>query len=458
MQLRPLMLVCVAIVSGVMSAVHLYLVSSRRQNFISVALEIPVQRVQGSTNLELNIHSLGDAVGDVERNTEAETADHSRRTEADVNEQVAAIPLRHSLGEAGEEVWGGLGRDDGEEYVLFDDKEEEYEAMLDTGEYELKEKDMDEEEKEEEGEPSLPPTTQRHRRYRHQKRRQKDRMRPAVVTGSQTSPVAETQQKLRGSVADVEAEGAVVRAVVGDTAVEVPRNDQGGGPYVISKEEYYMRQATSTYHPPTTHTPHHHTHRNTSHTSYQCSQPPCLQFLSSEERLIFNKCQRRTGKTLEPPPACKCRFRRGVGKKRVAVVSVPGSGNTWMRGLLEKASGLCTGEAVLLWGCGFQCWPPTGSIYCDRSLRNGGFCGEGLRGSSLLAVKTHDSCLQWRGGSKTDPSRPVFDKAIFLIRDPFKTNVAEWNRRVSRKYVSDQTGSTHVKYVSNEALFGEGHQ
>ena len=108
-------------------------------------------------------------------------------------------------------------------------------------------------------------------------------------------------------------------------------------------------------------------------------------------------------------------------------------------------------------GCAEADWcSPAGSIYCDRTLREGGFCGEGLRGSSLVAIKTHDSSLQWRGGKKTDSTRPVFDKAILLIRNPFQANIAEWNRLVSKKHASDQTGSSPVKYVANEAFFGEG--
>ena len=73
----------------------------------------------------------------------------------------------------------------------------------------------------------------------------------------------------------------------------------------------------------------------------------------------------------------------------------------------------------------------------------------------MLAVKTHDTSLQWRDGRRRELNRPVFDKVIFLIRNPFKANIAEWNRQISKKYASDQSGSSHVKYVSNEALFGE---
>ena len=34
----------------------------------------------------------------------------------------------------------------------------------------------------------------------------------------------------------------------------------------------------------------------------------------------------------------------GTGRAAVALVSFPGSGNTWVRGLLEQASGICTGK------------------------------------------------------------------------------------------------------------------
>ena len=38
-----------------------------------------------------------------------------------------------------------------------------------------------------------------------------------------------------------------------------------------------------------------------------------------------------------------CRFINGSRRAAVALVSFPGSGNTWVRGLLEKATGVCTG-------------------------------------------------------------------------------------------------------------------
>jgi len=39
-----------------------------------------------------------------------------------------------------------------------------------------------------------------------------------------------------------------------------------------------------------------------------------------------------------------CRFIDGKSRAPVALVSYEGSGNTWMRGLLEKSTGICTGN------------------------------------------------------------------------------------------------------------------
>ena len=221
--------------------------------------------------------------------------------------------------------------------------------------------------------------------------------------------------------------------------------------HIRSKKEYYSHIAqvmknTTSQHPPR----HFHslnsysssssssspstttTVTTTSSSHIHCSNLPCLEFLTGPEKYIYNRCRRSTA------VPCKCRFVGRTGRKRVALVSLPGSGNTWVRGILEAVTGICSG-----------------SIYCDRSLREGGFCGEGLRGSNLMVVKTHDSSLSWRGGNRKDTTRPVFDKAIFLIRNPFRAIIAEWNRQLSRKYAAGQQGSSHVKYVSSPSFFGE---
>lgn len=63
----------------------------------------------------------------------------------------------------------------------------------------------------------------------------------------------------------------------------------------------------------------------------------------------------------------------GTFRAPVALASFPGSGNTWVRGLLEKATGICTG-----------------SIYCDGTLLVSGMAGEFMQSGTVIAVKTHN--------------------------------------------------------------------
>ena len=44
-----------------------------------------------------------------------------------------------------------------------------------------------------------------------------------------------------------------------------------------------------------------------------------------------------------------CRFMDGQGRASVGLVSYPGSGNTWLRAVLEAATGICTGEYKCRW-------------------------------------------------------------------------------------------------------------
>lgn len=56
----------------------------------------------------------------------------------------------------------------------------------------------------------------------------------------------------------------------------------------------------------------------------------------------------------------KMRFRAANKSNDVtALISLPGSGNTWMRQIIEEATGIYTG-----------------SIYCDQGLKRSGFLGE----------------------------------------------------------------------------------
>lgn len=63
----------------------------------------------------------------------------------------------------------------------------------------------------------------------------------------------------------------------------------------------------------------------------------------------------------------------GMTPRRTALVSFPGSGNTWVRYLLQQLSGTMTG-----------------SVYDDGDLRAHGFPGEHFSDDQVLVVKTHE--------------------------------------------------------------------
>lgn len=85
-----------------------------------------------------------------------------------------------------------------------------------------------------------------------------------------------------------------------------------------------------------------------------------------------------------------------------SISSYPGSGNTWVRYLIEEFTGYYTG-----------------SIYDDKRLYLGGFKGEteNFKDGRVIAIKAH-SYREDRG----------LDNAILLIRNPFDAILAEFNR------------------------------
>ena len=55
------------------------------------------------------------------------------------------------------------------------------------------------------------------------------------------------------------------------------------------------------------------------------------------------------------------------------MASPPGSGNTWVRHLIQLATGI-----------------QTGSTYFDKELKVSGFPGEGISNGSVIVVKVHN--------------------------------------------------------------------
>ena len=79
----------------------------------------------------------------------------------------------------------------------------------------------------------------------------------------------------------------------------------------------------------------------------QCSDKFCSEYLSEAERSQFDECIERTVRAKDQIGSVQsddtCHFQNGTNRHPVALASFQGSGNTWMRGLLQKITGICTG-------------------------------------------------------------------------------------------------------------------
>ena len=174
-----------------------------------------------------------------------------------------------------------------------------------------------------------------------------------------------------------------------------------------------------------------------------CMNRVCINFLDTNDSSHFSYCWRKSKLNHEPNRSV-CRFLNASDRVPVALASFPGSGNTWVRGLLQAATGVCTG-----------------AIHCDTTLRRSGFPGESVRSGKTLVIKTH----------QTDPNYPpkhfekradipVYSSAIFIIRNPLNALVVEWNRlmisnnsdnhilSVEESYFSEYVSSYCSEYVS----------
>ena len=171
-----------------------------------------------------------------------------------------------------------------------------------------------------------------------------------------------------------------------------------------------------------------------------CNDPLCSEFLTEADLQHFQYCFRKANLLTEFEDN-SCRFVKSISSP-IALASFPGSGNTWVRGLLQNITGVCTG-----------------GIYCDPTLRRSGYPGECIRSGVVLVVKTHQTAPRWTGVhyDKSAPFKyfkklehiPVYSSAIFLIRNPFDALIAEWHRRQTVN-----SSDNHVKRIGRE-YFGE---
>eukprot|EP00731_Ephydatia_muelleri_P015677 Em0009g101a len=168
-----------------------------------------------------------------------------------------------------------------------------------------------------------------------------------------------------------------------------------------------------------------------------CSLEYCREKLPSHDTEDFIACSKKANIVSEAKDADSCLFLSPKNRPLVALASFPGSGNTWVRGLLQKVTRVCTG-----------------ATYCDISLRVQGFPGEGISSPSTLVVKTHNPYPHWtkKGATPADnKNKEHWSSAILLVRNPFDALVSEWNRRQANLgFVETKVKTSHTDSVGPE--------
>ena len=175
-------------------------------------------------------------------------------------------------------------------------------------------------------------------------------------------------------------------------------------------------------------------------TEQHCRNVYCSEFLNRDDLDRFKYCSNITNVTPVQRKLPLCHFINQTYRRPVALVSLPGSGNTWARGLLETSTGMCTG-----------------AVYCDISLRTRGFVGEYIRGGTVLVVKTHEDKPKWiqTHFQKLDKNDGLFGSGILIVRNPFDALIAEWNRKVANKFNARTIIlDSHIK-AAGKNWFGE---
>lgn len=159
-------------------------------------------------------------------------------------------------------------------------------------------------------------------------------------------------------------------------------------------------------------------------------------YLDKLSRTRYETCQPKWGEPTRTPRKMQCQemtFQEG-NNPIVALASPPGSGNTWVRYLLEQAVGVYTG-----------------SIYCDPDLK-AIYPGEKVASGNVLVVKTHRyTTRELPTDMQAALGKKEYDKAILLLRNPYNSLLSEANR----KWNSDKSVSNHVGLANDIFLTGK---
>ncbi|XP_076810513.1 sialate:O-sulfotransferase 1-like [Clavelina lepadiformis] len=128
------------------------------------------------------------------------------------------------------------------------------------------------------------------------------------------------------------------------------------------------------------------------------------------------------------------RFLPSANYSQAILATFPGSGNTWTRYLLERATGIYTG-----------------SVYGDKRLYKTGFLAEPPEISKVRSVVVKDHML-------ANNTMSSYQSAILIIRNPYDAMIADFNRFasdgdhtavVSEKRFQSKEFDDHFKRISH---------
>ncbi|XP_070574615.1 sialate:O-sulfotransferase 1-like [Ptychodera flava] len=138
---------------------------------------------------------------------------------------------------------------------------------------------------------------------------------------------------------------------------------------------------------------------------------------SFREKIYKNRQANQNSSTTN----CSVRFAAPNTFPLIMLASLPGSGNTWIRHLIEQATGFYTG-----------------SKFSDRKLYEGGFLGEleDYMAGTTLTVKAH---------SVTRLSS-ICKAAILIIRNPIDSTIAERNRKLTSSHTKAASWDTSLRF------------
>ena len=143
------------------------------------------------------------------------------------------------------------------------------------------------------------------------------------------------------------------------------------------------------------------------------------------------------GPPLHPAPKCG---QKSFGTKfpPTLIHSFMGAGNTWLRHLIETATGFYTGSA-----------------FKDKNLYNGGFKGEYKDPKSayntVIGIKTHnpaDAVGEKQAFDLIRNSKEI-SKCVILVRNPFNTFLAEFNRMSTKSHSAGVSEKNFESFARN---------